>query len=116
MSELGQNRKLRALRTCPVCPSKADIESSYADQGNEQVCSRVLGPILNQPTFPARPPAPISNVRTKGRAAAGIRRAACSPQGTRRRTGLIRATPLSADPQSAAWRLIARPERSTPIL
>ena len=32
------------------------------------------------------------------------------------RTGLIRATPLSEDPQSAASRLIARHERSTKIL
>jgi hypothetical protein len=34
----------------------------------------------------------------------------------KRRTILIRATPLSEGPQSAASRLIARPERSTQIL
>ena len=52
----------------------------------------------------------------KAAAAAEVHRAACSPQGTRGYTGLIRATPLSEGLQSPASRLIARPERSTPIL
>jgi len=38
------------------------------------------------------------------------------PLTTRRRTRLIRATPLSEGPQSAASSLIDRPERSTEIL
>src|SRR5262252_8009381 len=62
-----------------------------------------------------RPPR-FQNERLKVAAAARLHRAACFPQVTRRRTGFIRATPLSEDPQSSASRLIARPERSTPIL
>jgi hypothetical protein len=50
----------------------------------------------------------------KAAAAAKLSRTAFSPQGGA--TGLIRATPLSEDPQSAASRLIARPERSTRLL
>ena len=52
----------------------------------------------------------------KASAAAEVNRAACSPQAMRRRTGIIRATPLSEGPQSAASSLIARPGRSTQIL
>ena len=47
----------------------------------------------------------------KGAAAAEVHRAACSPQGTRRRTGIIRATPLFEGPQCTASRWSAHPER-----
>src|SRR5215468_11174127 len=54
-----------------------------------------------------RTPAPrLQTARLKGAVAAEVHRAACSPQKARRPTGLIRATPLSEDPQSAASSLI----------
>jgi hypothetical protein len=45
----------------------------------------------------------LQNRRLRSRAAAEVHRAACSRQGTRGYTGLIRATPPFEDPQSAFW-------------
>jgi hypothetical protein len=80
------------------------------------------GPSENEPLrayrapFDATLPPRLQMVDLKSAAAAEVHRAACSPQGTRGRTGFIRATPLSEVPQSTASRWIARPARSTQIL